>query len=248
MKSKRPARAPAGPRPAGIDSPQHNRILAALSDTALKRVAAAGETVELAFGQILYEQGKIERYVYFPMGAYLSQISSLDDKTRIEVGLIGAEGMAGSSSIFGIEIAPLHTVVQGAGSALRLEAARFVQGLARDPAFRAVMHRYLYVRLCQLGQMIVCVRFHTVEQRLARWLLMTRDRAHSDSFHLTHEYLALMLGVRRVGITQAATYLQDQKLIRYHRGSISILDGDELQATSCNCYAAAQLTYEQHMN
>jgi CRP-like cAMP-binding protein len=225
-----------------------NQILATLSKVALRRVASVGETVDLVFGQVLYEQGKIERYVYFPMDAYLSQISSLDDKTRIEVGLIGAEGMVGSSSFFGVEIAPLYTVVQGSGTALRLDALRFVQGLARDPGFRAVMNRYLYVRLTQLGQMIVCVRFHTVEQRLARWLLLTRDRAGSDTFQLTHEYLALMLGVRRVGITQAATDFQKQKLIRYHRGSITILNGAELQAASCDCYAAAERIYEQHMN
>jgi CRP-like cAMP-binding protein len=247
MRSKRPNPASSSRPLPSAHSPRRNQILAALSDVALRRVAAAGEIVELAFGQTLYEQGKVERYVYFPMDAYLSQISALDDKTRIEVGLIGAEGMVGSSSLFGIELAPLHTVVQGAGGAVRVEAARFVKGLARDPGFRAVMNRYLYVRLTQLGQMIVCVRFHTVEQRLARWLLMTRDRAGSDSFQLTHEYLAMMLGVRRVGITQAATYLQNQKLIRYHRGSITIVNGPELLATSCDCYAAAERTYAQHM-
>jgi len=248
MKSKRAPPASSSRPHASAHSPRRNQILAALSDVALRRVASVGETVELVFGQVIYEQGKVEQYVYFPMDAYLSQISCLDDKTRIEVGLIGAEGMVGSSSLFGIETAPLHTVVQGSGTALRLEAARFVKGLARDPGFRAVMNRYLYVRLSQLGQMIVCVRFHTVEQRLARWLLLTRDRAGSDTFQLTHEYLAMMLGVRRVGITQAATYLQNQKLIRYHRGSITIVNGPELQATSCDCYAAAELTYEQHMN
>jgi CRP-like cAMP-binding protein len=248
MKSKRSPPASSSRPLVSAHSPRRNQILAALSDVALRRVASVGETVELTFGQVVYEHGKVEQYVYFPMDAYLSQISCLDNKTRIEVGLIGAEGMVGSSSLFGIEVAPLHTVVQGAGTALRLDAARFVKGLARDPGFRAVMNRYLYVRLSQLGQMIVCVRFHTVEQRLARWLLMTRDRAGSDTFQLTHEYLAMMLGVRRVGITQAATYLQNQKLIRYHRGSITIVNGRELQATSCDCYAAAELTYEQHMN
>src|ERR1700755_826553 len=144
MRSKRAPPA-ASERPiAGADSSRRNQILAALSDAALRRVLAVGEIVELAFGEIVYEQGQLERYVYFPLDAYLSQISSLDAKTRIEVGLVGAEGMVGSSSIFGIETAPLHTVVQGAGTALRLEAARFVKGLARDPGFREVMNRYLY--------------------------------------------------------------------------------------------------------
>jgi CRP-like cAMP-binding protein len=248
MNSKRSAPAPSSRRLANAASPRRNHILAALSDAALRRVAAAGETVELVSGQVVYEQGKVERYVYFPMDAYLSQISSLDDKTRIEVGLIGAEGMLGASSLLGIGISPLHTVVQGAGVALRLEAHRFIQGLARDPGFHTVVNRYLYVRLSQLGQMIVCVRFHTVEQRLARWLLMTRDRAGSDTFKLTHQYLALMLGVRRVGITQAATHLQNQKLICYHRGSITVVNGPQLQATSCDCYAAGEHTYKQHMN
>ena len=248
MKSKRSSPAVSSRRLPSAHSPRSNLILAAISDAALQRVASVGETVELAFGEVLYEQGEGERYVYFPMDAYLSQIASLDDKTRIEVGLIGAEGMVGASSFFGIELAPLHTVVQGAGAALRLDAALFVRGLARDPGFRAVINRYLYVRLSQLGQMIVCVRFHTVEQRLARWLLMTRDRAASDTFQLTHQYLALMLGVRRVGITEAATYFQNQKLIRYHRGTITIVNGPRLQATSCACYAAAERTYEQHMN
>ncbi len=248
MKSKRSAPAARSRQLTPAHPARRNHILAALPDLALRRVAAVGETVELVFGQVLYEQGEVERYVYFPMDAYLSQISSLDERTRIEVGLIGAEGMVGSSSIFGIVLAPLHTVVQGSGAALRLEAAVFVQGLARDPRFRAVMDRYLYVRLTQLGQMIVCVRFHTVGQRLARWLLLTRDRARSDTFQLTHECLAMMLGVRRVGITQAAASFQKQKLIRYHRGTITILNGRGLQATSCDCYAVAERTYQQHMN
>lgn len=105
----------------------------------------------------------------------------------------------GTSLLFGVQTAPLHTVVQGTGSALRLGATRFGRELARGPGLRAIMNRYLYVTLSQVGQMVACTRFHTVDERLARWLLMTRDRAQSDAFHMTHEYMALMLGVRRVG-------------------------------------------------
>lgn len=225
-----------------------NHILATLPRAELRRLLSGADTVNLAFGQILQEPGQVERYVYFPTDSYISQIASLGGLPRIEVGLVGAEGMIGSSLLLGVQIAPLHTVVQGPGSALRLDATRFVRELARGPALRAVMSRYQYVRMSQVGQMVACTRFHTVEERLARWLLMTRDRARSNTFRMTQEYMAFMLGVRRVGVTEAATLLQRRKLIKYKRGELAIVNGQELEAASCECYATAERVYNAYMN
>jgi CRP-like cAMP-binding protein len=222
--------------------------LAALSSIELRRLSSRADTVNLASGQVLYDPGELKSYVYFPTGAYISQVSSLGGAPRIEVGLVGAEGMVGSSLVFGIQVAPLYTIVQGAGSALRVDAVQFIRELARGPTLRAVMNRYMYVRLSQLGQMAACAHFHSVQERLARWLLMTRDRAQSDAFYITHEYMAFMLGVRRVGVTEAATLLQKRNLIRYSRGELAIINGRELEALSCECYATAERVYRQYMD
>jgi CRP-like cAMP-binding protein len=226
---------------------RRNNILAALPDVELRRLLSGAETVSLSFGQVLQEPGQIKRHVYFPIDAYVSQVASLSGVPRIEIGLVGAEGMIGSSLLLGVQIAPLHTVVQGSGDALRIDATRFIRELGRGPGLRAVMSRYLYVRMSQVGQMAACTRFHTVEERLARWLLMTRDRARSNTFRMTQEYMAFMLGVRRVGVTEAATLLQKRNLIEYKRGELAIMNGQELEAASCECYATAERLYRAHM-
>jgi len=223
-------------------------LLQSLSDAERRPLITHCVPVELAFGDVLCEQGARIRHVYFPTGSFISLISTMDDQPRLEVGLIGTEGMLGASLLLGVNVAPLRALVQGAGSALRMDATQFSCELKRSPALRQGLNAYLYVLMSQLAQMAACTRYHLVEARLARWLLMTRDRAHSDEFYLTQEFMAYMLGVRRVGITRAAGALQKRKLIRYTRGNMTILDGRRLEAVSCGCYAIARDLYDRHMN
>lgn len=222
-----------------------SRLLAALPAAERQRILDSCETVDLAFGDILAESGKKIRHVYFPVSSFLSLIAALNEHEQLEVGIVGDEGMLGTSLILGIDTSPLHVVVQGAGPALRMTAAAFVRELERSPSLRLLMNRYVYVLMNQLAQTAICTRYHYVDARLARWLLLTRDRAHSQEFHLTQQFMSYMLGVRRVGVTKAARSLEKQGLIEYKRGEIRILDGKGLERASCQCYAKGRTMYDE---
>jgi CRP-like cAMP-binding protein len=226
---------------------EDNLLLASLPAEDRQRLIGDDAPVQLNFEETLHEAGKPIRHVYFPIGGFISLITPADGRAQLEVGLVGIEGMLGVSLILGVDTSPLRALVQGAGSAWRVDAAHFQRELERSPALRPLLNRYLYVLLTQLTQSAICTRFHLVEARLARWLLMTRDRAQATHFHITHEFLAYMLGVRRVGVTGAASALQRRKIIRYARGDIAVLNGRALKAAACKCYAADLKTYARVM-
>ena len=215
-----------------------NRLIAVLPSKERLRFLAYCEPVDLVFGDILCEADAPIEHVYFPLVGYISLVATLDGHVPLEMGLIGHEGMLGVTLTLGLKTAPMRAVVQGTGTALRMSGAQLMRELRDSPVMRRTLDRYLYVMMAQLTQSTACTRFHEIEPRLARWLLMTHDRAHADHFYLTHEFLAGMLGVRRSGVSIAAGALQLRKLIRYSRGEISILNRKGLEAASCACYGA----------
>ena len=201
------------------------------------------ESVQLTLGEVLCEPGKATRHVWFPVDGFISMVAPINGKPALEVGMVGREGMLGAHLALGVATVPLHALVQGAGTAWRVTATAFRAELARSPALQGVIHRYVYVLMAQLTGSAACLRFHEIGPRLARWLLMSQDRAHADRFHVTHEFLAYMLGVRRVGVTAAASALQRSGLIEYHRGEMAVLDRAGLEAAACDCYANDSRAY-----
>jgi CRP-like cAMP-binding protein len=226
-----------------VDTNQ-NCLIALLSRRDRAALLDISESVELELGTVLCEPGEPTRHVYFPIDSFISLVAAIEGGSALEVGMVGREGMLGAQLVLGVNAMALHALVQGAGTARRIAAARFRRELSRSSSLQLALKRYVHVLMTQLATSAACTRFHSVEPRLARWLLMTQDRAHSDSFHLTHEFLAHMLGVRRVGITGAASDLQRSGLIRYHRGEIAVLDRAGLEAAACSCYGADRQAYD----
>jgi CRP-like cAMP-binding protein len=222
-----------------------NRLLAGLPAKDRKPLMARCEEVELSFGQVLDEPGERIGHVYFPVDSFVSLVTKAAGEASLEVGLVGDEGMHGVSLVLGIDASPLHALVQGAGPAYRMSAHAFRRECAARPALQRVLNRYLYVLMSQLAQSAACTRYHMIEARLARWLLMTQDRAHAETFSVTHEFLAWMLGVRRVGVTGAASALQRRQLISYRRGVVTVLNRRGLESASCSCYEINRNVYER---
>jgi len=221
-----------------------NRLLAGLPDGDRGRMLAACDAVELAVAQVLCASGARLRHVYFPTGAFVSLVASYDGGAGLQMAMIGEEGMLGISLLLGVSVARYEQLVQGTGSALRMTAASFQLQLEHIPTLRRRLNRYAHVQMHQIAMTAACTRFHLVEERLACWLLVAQDRSGSNEIHATHQYLASILGVRRVGITNAAISLQKQSLIRYSRGNITILDRRGLKARACGCYVAANRFYD----
>jgi len=220
-----------------------NRLLAGLPRRSLERMMPHLESVSLALGEVLYEPGGLIRHCYFPNDGVVSLLTVVAPHKAAEVGMVGGEGLVGSSAAVGIKRSQYRAVVQGAGSAMRMAAARLQKEFDGSLALHRGVLRFTHALMGQIAQTAVCNRFHTTEKRLARWLLVTRDRVGSEDFQMTHQFLSTMIGVRRVGVTQAAGNLARRKLISYSRGHVLILNVKGLQAASCHCYGVVKAMY-----
>lgn len=225
-----------------LPAPAGNRLLSALPARELQALLddKALEPVTLRLGEVLHEPGQRIEHVYFPDVCVISLMVVAEGRMSLEVGLVGGEGMAGIAVAMGSEVSPVRALVRRDGSALRIAASGFRVVLDRSPALKQAVSHYAHGLMVQATQAAFCSHFHLLESRLARSLLMMRDRVHSNALHLTHEFLAHALGVRRVGITKAATSLQQRGLISYSRGDIQILDDAGLEGAACSCYEAAK--------
>ena len=220
-----------------------NHLIERLPRADRKRLLAVCEPVELVLSEVLCEPGTPTRHAYFPTQGFISLVTLVEGSPGLEVGMVGREGMLGAQLVLGVATTPLHALVQGPGTAWRIGSVAFRGQLAQSPALQRGLNRYLCVLMAQLTTSAACLRFHQIGPRLARWLLMSQDRADADHFTVTQEFLAYMLGVRRVGVTAAAGALQSAGLIGYRRGEITVLDRRGLEAAACTCYAADRNSY-----
>ena len=224
-----------------------NRLLAALPRAEYLRLLPHLKLIHLPPRKILYNVGEVVRYAYFPRGGMISLLSSTEDGRTVEIGMIGSEGVAGVAVILRTRIAPYQMMVQLPGNAMRISGDVLQEEFKRSHALQDLLLRYTHMLLLQVAQSAACNRFHTVEERLCRWLLISRDHVQTDTLHLTQEFLAHMLGVPRTSVTMAAADLQRAGLIRYGRGRIMILDRAGLEAAACECLGVVRAGISQFL-
>jgi len=231
-----------------VQRPAVNRLLASLPRDEYKRLLPELKQIALTFGEVLYEPGDTIKHVYFPNDSIVSLLSAMSERSTLEVGMVGNEGMTGLSVFGGVNVSVTRAIVQGTGSAMRMASAVVRREANRLGPFHQLLHRYTHSLQSQVSQSVACNRFHSVNDRLARWLLMTSDRLGTDEFRLTQEFMSNMLGVRREGVNQAAGTLQSAKLIRYSRGMITILNRGRLRVNACECYSIIKAESDQYLN
>jgi CRP-like cAMP-binding protein len=221
-------------------APGQNRLLSALSRDLQIRLLPRMEKVTLTARQPLFEAQAPISHVYFPLSGATSLVIALKGGEAVEIATVGNEGMVGACVFLGADRGTMRAVCQVAGQALKMRSESFRHSLAEHPDFADMVRRYAHGMINQISQTTACNHVHSVQQRMCRWLLMTQDRVGADEFHLTQEFLAQMLGVRRPSVTVAAGMLQRAGLIQYQRGRIRIADRAGLEAASCECYVSAR--------
>jgi CRP-like cAMP-binding protein len=228
-----------------IEYPPGNLILAALPTHEFKRLSEQLESVELRLGEILHMPEEQIEYVYFPIVGVISLVAILQDGETVEAGIVGREGMVGIPIVLGVDTTTNQALVQGGGKALRMKANSLKAYLRNDGVLWPLLLRYVHAMFAQVSQTAACNRVHTLNERLARWLLLTHDLRGRDKFDLTHEFLANMLGTRRAGVSVAASSLREAGLIDYSRGQVIMLDRKGLEGASCECYGIVKAEYDR---
>jgi CRP-like cAMP-binding protein len=213
-----------------------NRLLAALPDAEYQHLIPHLQHVSLSLKQVLYKVGEPIEYVYFPHRSIVSSLATMEDGSMVEVGLVGNDGVIGIPAALGDNIATTTAIVQVPGSGMRMKASVLKTEFGRGGSLQSLLLRYMQALFAFVSQNAACNRLHQLDGRLARWLLLVYDRVGSNELPLTHEFMAQMLGVRRAGLTEAANSLQQAGLIRYTRGKVTILNREDLEAASCECY------------
>src|SRR5215213_6241640 len=233
--------------PAGAASEmlQRNRLLAALPVEERLRLGSELRLVELGMRQQIYDTDDAITQIYFPVNCVISMVAPVENDVAVEVAMIGLEGMAGLPAFLGTAASPHRCFCQVPGQALRLETVTLRRFLAGDGALHDLLHRYTQALMVFLAQNLVCNRLHSAEERTARWLAQTHDRVGSDSFQITQDFLAQMLGVRRATVSESARTLQQAGLIRYSRGRLTIVDRAGLQAAAFSCYLTIRHEFDK---
>jgi len=230
--------------PAKLTTPT-NLLLASLSQKDYVNILSVSKLVELNSGEILGEPGQEIKYVYFPINCYISLQKYIDKNSSMEIGIIGPKGFYGINYVLGVKITLLRAVVEASGTALSISSKLFLKMCEKNATLKLKLLNYAYVRMSQLSQTTGCNRFHVLDARLCRWILMVQDCLQSSEFYFTHECLSRKLGVRRAGISKAAAILQKNKLITYNKGRIRILDRSKLEDLACSCYQLNKETYNK---
>ena len=228
-----------------MTNPKRNHLLASLSGDAWQRWQPLLEHVELPLGHVLYESGITLSHVYFPTTAIVSLLYVLQNGSSAEIAVVGNEGLVGVSLFMGGSSTSSRAVVQSAGHGYRLKATFVKDEFERSGSVLHLLLRYTQALITQMSQTAVCNRHHSLDQQLCRWLLMSLDRLEGTDLVMTQELMANMLGVRREGVTESATKLQNAGLIKYSRGHISVLDRPGLEKRACECYAVVKKEYER---
>ncbi len=230
---------------ASNQSPQRNRLLAALPAADYARLLPHLEPVSLELGKALYESGSHQGYVFFPTNSIVSLLYVMEDGSSAEIAVVGNEGLVGIALFMGGESTPSRAVVQSAGHGYRLSGSVLRSEFGQGGDLQHLLLRYTQALITQMAQTAVCNRHHSLEQQLCRWLLLSLDRLTSNELSMTQELIANMLGVRREGVTEAAGNLQAAGLIHYSRGRIAVLDRPQVEARVCECYAVVKREYER---